>query len=327
MKRIKCYSEFINEEISFGKLVTGIALSALGFFKPIQVSAQEFDSNDVKKIAVDTRSDKEFQTKLKKCVENSKKWWLERLKEQRTKNRLQNLHSLSDEEVGDYIKKYTDLINNFKVVVFDNDKLVSFAKELGSDHKSTAGMVVTAVPETVFISYNKCKSYDEKTLTNIISHELQHLLDTILETTPYGYIRGIFADMERPSYDRNSIVKRISDEFGISELEASEYEETWSELKDIYIEKLGRDFLENPKEINARVRDMRGYFGKEGIDDKITVEDIKNYVRELRDLDGADSSIDLIIIKWLDLGCPDLKKMLKDYNSFTKGEDDTTTRI
>lgn len=320
MKRIKCYNEFISEEISFGKLVTGIALSALGFFKPFQASAQEFDNNLVKEITVDTRTDKEFQTKLNKCVENSKEWWLKRLKEQRTKNRLQNFHSLSDEEVDDYIQKYTDLINNFRVIVFDNNKL-------GSEHQTTAGMVVTAIPKTVFISYNKCKSYDEKTLTNVISHELQHLLDTILETTPYGYIRGIFADMEKPNYDRNSIVKKISTEFGISELEASEYEETWSELKDLYIEKLGRDFLENPKEVNARVRDMRGYFGKEGIDDKITVDDIKNYVRELRDLEGSDSSIDLIIIKWLDLGCPDLKKMLKDYNSFTKGEDDSTTRI
>jgi hypothetical protein len=320
MKRIKLYNEFINEEISFGKIITGIALSALGFFKPFQATAQHFDDKLIKEIKIDLNKSQDFQKKLDKCVENSRKWWTDRLTSAKTKQRLQNFHGLTDEETDSYIKRYLELVNNFKVIVFDNLKL-------GEEHKSTAGMVVNNVPRTVFISYNNCKNYDEKTLTNVISHEVQHLLDLILETTPYQFIKGIFSDYQRPEFEDSSVgIKRISSEFNINELEASEYEELISELRSLYIKELGKEYLESEKEINARVRDMRDYFGK-SVNDKITVEDIKNYVREGRSLDGLDASVDLFLAHWAELGYPDLSTLLKSLNLLTKDSDNSTFRI
>lgn len=323
MKRIKYYNEFVNEEISFGKIITGIALSALGFFKPFQASAQQFDDKLVKEITINLKSDINFKSKVDKCLQNSKDWWRNRLTSQKTRNRLQNFHSLTDEETDKYINDYLDLLNQIQIVSFDGDKLDKVYKT--DEYSATAGMIVNTIGNKVFINYENCKDYSEKTLTNVISHEIQHLLDLILETTPYGYIKGIFTDHQVSDYKSVDGAQKISDQFNINKLEASEYEEKISELRDHFIEKLGKEYVEEEKEINARVRDMRDYFGK-SVGEKITVDDIKTYVRESRDLDGADASLDLFLAHWSMLGYPDLENILQGLNSFTKG-DEVTNRI
>lgn len=318
MKRLKYYNEFINEELNFGKIITGIALSTLGFFKPFTTTAQQFDNKTIKEITVDSSLDQSLKSKIDRCFKNSKSWWRDRLTSLKTRNRLQNFHSLSDEETDKYIKDYLDLLNKIEVIVFDSDKLNNIFKT--NEYSTTAGMIVNTIENKIFLNYLICKNNDDKTLTNIISHEIQHLLDLILETTPYEYIKGIFSEYKNKNSEGVDGAQKISNQFNIGKLEASEYEEDISKMRDFFIKEFGKKYLEEEKEINAVVRDMRDYFNK-SVGEKITVDDIKTYVREGRDLDGAETSVDLFLVHWSMLGYPDLEDILRDLNSFTKGDE------
>ncbi len=323
MRKLKRYEEFVNEEISFGKIITGIAISTLGFFKPFTATAQQFDDKIIKQITVNFNSDQSFKSKIDRCLLQSKEWWRNRLWSQKTKNRLQNFHSLSDEETENYIKKYLDLLNKIEVIVFDGKKLDLIYRT--SEYSNTAGMTVEGHNNIIFINYENCKNYSEKTFTNLFSHEIQHLLDEILQTTPYEFIKGLYSEYRDVDYQNVDAAQKIADQFNINKLEASEYSEMIASMTRFYLKEFGKEYIESEKEISARVRDMRGYFGK-NVGEKITVEDIKNYVREGRDLDGDDAGIDLFLAHWSMLGYPDLESILSGLNSFTK-QDDNTNRI
>jgi hypothetical protein len=350
MRKIKSYEEFINEEISLKKLLTNVALMGLGFTSPTisqipDKSIQQEVKNDnftkeLKNSIVFTISPKVYQmvdgryefkrdgeiislnkVSLKKdieeAIEMSKEWWRSHLSLEKTKNRLQNYNSLTDEELETTLKNYLNIINNFELHVFDSQKIKS------ADQSGTLAMVVEGFKDQVFLNITNLNRKTVEQISVALSHELGHLIDYVMFTSPDAFIESTFNPGGKKYSDT---LQSVKNNFEIDDNQAKKYIEALENAINSY---KNIDRILVPIEMNAWKGDMQRFFGgaskSEGYN--IKIEDLKEYIEKVLipisegrnpEYKWSDSSVDFFLINWVLQGFPELDTYLKQINKLTK---------
>jgi hypothetical protein len=290
-----------------------IRLSESNLLKLIKTIIREQEIDKIKNSILKLNVHDVFSRKVTEAKKEAIKWWTEKLNSLKTKNRLSNFHSISDVDVENLIKKYLNLLQTFEIVIVDVD-------ELSNNFKKASGWVFTDDDNKVFLNYRNLEDTSIKNISNVIIHELQHLLDRVEETTPYVFIKNIFSN-STPIESFNSNIVLIKSQLGVTDEESKKIVDMLESFNKEIIKKYGETYLTSPKEINARVQSSRIYFNKK-VGEKITIEEIKNYLLKDREEKGSEVDLDFILAYWAHLKYPNLQEILKQLNSFVKGKTD-----